>query len=237
MTKIPEQALKIIAGETCADLEGYMNFVFGLEPTWFHLEWMEILQEPARYPRILFICPPDSAKTTLVGIIYTSWMICKNPDIHTGYVSNTYTQAAKQSVAVRDTIHGNERLKFAYPNLQLDPTKGTAEARWFVKRPNISDKDATFVASGVGGPILGSRFDLLVCDDVVDKDNAATELQRNKVYDWTTSTAFSRVVAGGRIVIIGTRWHEDDVYGRLEQHGFKVIHYKAIDDEYRNYRE
>jgi len=235
MARIPESRLREAAQLACSTPEGYMEFVFGHEPTWFHREWLEFLQDDSN-TNLLFICPPDSAKTTVLGIVYTSFLICHNPDIHIGYVSDTFTQAAKQSVAARDMIQYDPQLHLAFPDKKLDHAKGSSEAEWFVRRPNLGDKDATFIATGVGGPLLGARLDLLIFDDIVDKENSATELQRDKVYDWLTSTAFSRVVSGGRKIGIGTRWHEDDVYGRLEELGFKKIIYKAIDSDYRNYR-
>jgi len=211
-------------------LPRFSQGVFGLEPTTFHLEWMRELVNPANR-KLLFICPPDSAKTTIVGIIYSAWRICSNHNIHIGYVSDTGKQAMRQSLAVRDVIDQDPILRLAYPNLELDEAKGTARNEWFVKRANIGDKDATFRSTGVGGPLLGARLDELIVDDVMDKENSTSKLQRDKVWEWLTTTAFSRVVSGGRIIAIGTRWHEDDAYGRMIAKGFKPIHYKAIQDD------
>ncbi|MDD5092801.1 MAG: hypothetical protein PHV74_00250 [Dehalococcoidia bacterium] len=225
--KVPLSQVRDYGRAAMQDLPGFMSLVFKLEPTWFHEIWLDELIKPEN-KKILFICPPDSAKTTVVGVIASLYFICQDSSIHMGYVGDTFTQAAKQSVAVRDMVNGDPIIKLAYPELQLDPAKGTAENEWFVKRPNLGDKDATFICTGVGGPLLGSRLNKLIIDDVMDEENSATQLQRDKVWNWITSTAFSRVVDGGQIIAIGTRWHEDDAYSRMEKDGFKVVHFPAI---------
>jgi hypothetical protein len=73
-----------------------------------------------------------------------------------------------------------------------------------------------YFAAGVGGAIAGRRADLVVIDDPVrSREDADSELIRDKTWDWYKSDLYTRLKPGGRIVLIQTRWHEDDLAGRL----------------------
>jgi predicted phage terminase large subunit-like protein len=79
---------------------------------------------------------------------------------------------------------------------------------------------------------------LLIDDPLKDREEADSTTTRNRVWDWYTSTAYTRLMPGGAIVLIQTRWHEDDLAGRLltaqaRTGGDKwdVLELKAISDE------
>ena len=86
-----------------------------------------------------------------------AWLIGNDPSAHIGYIANTFRQTARQSVAVREAVRSYRRYWQLFSGLDLGEIRGTGEAEWFVKRPDPGDKDATFQASGYGGPILGVR--------------------------------------------------------------------------------
>lgn len=93
-----------------------------------------------------------------------------------------------------------------------------------------------FYAVGVGGPLTGRGAHLLLIDDPVkNREDAESEVIRRKTKDWYTSTAYTRLMPGGRVVIIQTRWHEDDLSGWLladHQHeGWVVLNLPAIADD------
>ncbi|MFP4368580.1 MAG: phage terminase large subunit [Candidatus Kapaibacterium sp.] len=74
--------------------------------------------------------------------------------------------------------------------------------------------------AGAGGPITGRGADLLIIDDPVKNDAAANSFnQRNKLWEWFRATAFTRLEPGGALILVMTRWHEDDLTGRLERSG------------------
>jgi predicted phage terminase large subunit-like protein len=70
--------------------------------------------------------------------------------------------------------------------------------------------------AGVGGPITGRGADLIIIDDPIkNAEEAFSETMREKVWDWYSSTLYTRLEPNARIVLIMTRWHEDDLVGRL----------------------
>jgi hypothetical protein len=73
-----------------------------------------------------------------------------------------------------------------------------------------------YFAAGVGGAIAGRRADLVVIDDPVrSREDADSELIRDKTWDWYKSDLYTRLKPGGRIILIQTRWHEDDLGGPI----------------------
>lgn len=90
----------------------------------------------------------------------------------------------------------------------------TAANRWSVDK-HLGGMDT----AGVGGPITGKGADILIIDDPVkNAEEANSKTYREKAWDWYTSTAYTRLEPGGAIILIQTRWHEDDLAGRIKNH-------------------
>ncbi len=191
--------------------------------------WIPALEDMS-IKRLILVAPPKYGKTIMVGLDYLGWRIGNNPNYHGIYVSNTATQAYKPSVALRDTISGNSMYRWFY-DVYPNPVKGWAEHEWFVERPNEGDKDPTLQACGVGGPLLGATVEEVILDDIADPENMATIYQRDKLMSWVRNVAFSRLIPGGRVVHICTRWNEDDPAARFGKEGWKVFSISAIDCE------
>ena len=173
--------------------------------------------------------PPGSAKTNTM-IAACAWWLGQDPAQHIGYISNTAAQAYRRSVAVRDTLEASDSYRAIFPQVRPDRSKGWAEAEWYLQRRDISDKDATFTAAGIGGPILGARFDRVVLDDIADTENMATDTQREKAIDWLSRTLMSRLTPKGRVFMIANRWHEKDPVAWARERGWHVIYLPAVED-------
>lgn len=74
------------------------------------------------------------------------------------------------------------------------------------------------IATGVGGPLTGRGCNLLIIDDPLkNREEAESPVIRQKIWDWFTSTALTRVEPGGSVIVCHTRWHDDDLIGRIQQ--------------------
>tara|TARA_Y100000356_G_scaffold133239_1_gene139993 strand:- start:300 stop:1433 length:1134 start_codon:yes stop_codon:yes gene_type:complete len=123
-----------------------------------------------------------------------------------------------------------------FTDAKLDPSSQSVEA-W------LTTKGGGYVAAGVGGGITGKGAHVLVIDDPVkNREDAESDYNRDNVWDWYTSTAYTRLAPGGGILVILTRWHDDDLAGRLLRGAadggdeWEVVKYPAIaeaDEEYR----
>jgi hypothetical protein len=77
--------------------------------------------------------------------------------------------------------------------------------------------------AGVGGPMTGRGANLLIIDDPIkNAEDALSETIRNNQWDWWQSTASTRLEPGGVTIGIMTRWHEDDIFGRLMKSGIPI---------------
>ena len=220
-----EAALTIQAAQY--DLGVYGWLVHGTKPAPHHDIWINALMNRS-IDRLLIVAPPAHAKSQWVGINYCAWTIAHRPDVHIGFISNSAAQAQSKSIAVRDTVAQNTRYKTLFPWITPDMGKGWSESEWFIKRVDPGDKDATFKASGVHGPILGNRFDELIFDDIADQENMATEYQRDKLLDWVERTALTRLSPGGRAIAVMTRWHQKDPAAHFKAQGWTVIRMPAL---------
>ncbi len=94
-------------------------------------------------------------------------------------------------------------------------------------------KDDGFVLwTSIGGPFTGLGVDLLIIDDPVkDRVEAESAVYRNRAWDWFTSVAFTRLEPGASAFVIQTRWHPDDLAGRLIGEGWNRINLAAVDED------
>ena len=182
----------------------------------------------------LIIAPPSSAKTVTM-IAACCWWLGQEPTQHIAFIANTDRRAYERSVAIRDTIELNTQYQAIFPDAMPDKPKGWAEYGWFLDRPDVADKDPTLLAAGVGSSILGARLHRGVLDDIADEDNMATELQREKVRRWLSKTFMTRIMPGGRVVMICTRWHEEDPAAWAIDQGWHVVVIKGLDEDGESY--
>jgi len=157
--------------------------------------------------------PRGAAKTTWDNTILLSYLVGKYPDLRVGLMSNTATQAKDFSAAIKRTQESPAHVQI-FGNCR-DDSKWTdvewlrAGSRW------RQSKDVTMYAQGVGGAIISKRFDIILADDILDDENTGTPEAREKVDTWFWKTLKPCLAPDGVIIVIGTRWAEDDHYERL----------------------
>lgn len=149
--------------------------------------------------------PPGAAKSTYASILYAPWHLAQRPEDCIIAASHTQELAEKWGRRVRNLL--SEHALILGVGLAQD---SQAAGRW------ETAAGGEYFAAGVGGAIAGRRADLVVIDDPVrSREDADSELIRDKTWDWYKSDLYTRLKPGGRIVLIQTRWHEDDLAGRL----------------------
>lgn len=166
--------------------------------------------------RILLSVPPRHGKTEtlLHGIAWWLWLNPRHEVIYSGY-SGEFAQT--KSKRVRDIVQA----------LGIQLNKSTKRADdWKIAA------GGGLRAKGRGGSITGYGANLFVIDDPIsNREEAESAIIRQNTYDWFTSTAMSRVEPGGSMIVVHTRWHDDDLIGRLaEQGGWDYVNLPAISD-------
>ena len=151
--------------------------------------------------RLIIQMPPRHGKSELVSRILAAYYLARRPSHFVCLTSYSYELAGTLSRAAREN----------YIRAGFD-THADAGA---VKHWETLAGGGMF-AAGVGGSITGKGFDLGIIDDVVkDAEEANSAIVRDKVWDWYASTFSTRTEPDAAIVVMGTRWHEDDLIGRL----------------------
>ena len=177
--------------------------------------------------------PPRHGKTLLADILYPLWFLGRNPQ--KSIITITYGQQLSDDIGrrvgnmMRDPIH-----RAIFPECRL--ADNAASMRRF-----STTLGGHYYAVGRGGPITGRGAHLLLIDDPVkDAAEARSEVFRRGLHEWYSSVARTRLQPGGAIVLISTRWNEDDLPGRLLREAagedLQVLRLPAIaecDDSFR----
>ena len=199
-----------------------------------HLEAVE----RGEIKRLMITMPPRHGKSMLASEFFPAWYLGRNPDHYV--VTATYAQELADDFGrkVKNQIE-DESFKAIFPGVSLADDSKSAK-RFHIEGQiggyeHTTAQRGAFYAVGVGGPLTGRGAHLLLIDDPVkNREDAESEVIRKKTKDWYTSTAYTRLMPGGRVVLIQTRWHEDDLSGWLQaehQHeGWTVLDLPAIDD-------
>lgn len=189
--------------------------VFKYQPARHHAEMLEFLLDCIyRRENAVDLEPRGAAKTTWGNTDLLTWIIAEMPDIRIGLISNTAKQANDFSRAIRWTLESNTEFRDIYGDL-VSTTKWT-DVEWLRKGSKWhGSKDVTLYSAGAGGAIISKRFDIILCDDILDEENTATPEAREKVKNWFLKTLLPCLVPDGVVVCLGTRWAEDDLYEEL----------------------
>jgi predicted phage terminase large subunit-like protein len=179
----------------------------GFEPAAHHRLLLGKLEQVSTgsVDRLAIFMPPGAAKSTYGSILYAPWHLAQHPTHCVIAASHTQELAEKWGRRVRNLISEHGLVL----GIGLSPDSQAA-GRW------ETSVGGEYFSAGVGGAITGRRADLVVIDDPVrSREDADSELVRDKTWDWYKSDLYTRLKPGGRIVLIQTRWHEDDLAGRL----------------------
>lgn len=157
--------------------------------------------------RLIISVPPQHGKSRLASIIFAAWALTLHPTLrifqagHTGQLSKGFSREARALVQ-------SDRYRQFFPDL-INP-RVNREDFWQTRLGGY------YFATSVGGG-TGMPADILLIDDPhKDRAEAESETQRQRVWEWFTSTAMTRLAPDGVVIVIQTRWHEDDLAGRLQ---------------------
>jgi len=176
----------------------------------FHRALMQLLEEVASgaRKRLIISVPPRHGKSRLVTQELPTWMFGWGRSINVICASHTSDLSTTHSRLARKRIESKEYAA-AFPGVSIDPTS-RASGDW------STTNGCHYRAVGVASSLTGHGADVLIIDDAhKDYEEAHNAAARDRVWQWFLSTAFTRLSSEGRILIIGTRWHSDDLIGRI----------------------
>lgn len=159
--------------------------------------------------RLIINVPPRHGKSRMTTVELPTWMLGQDPTkkiVLTSYSGNLATKHSKES-------RSRLQLPFyqhAFPGTRLNPKDAGAD-EWSTTKGGI------YKAVGIGGSLTGHGAQLLIVDDpFANFEEAHSPTTRESVWQWFWSTAYTRLSSDGAMIIIMTRWHQDDLVGRLQ---------------------
>lgn len=168
-----------------------------------------------RIIRLIIQMPPRHGKSELTSAMFPGWYLGNHPQKQ--FMFTTYGQDLADGFGrkVRNAVSGVRHTR-AFPESVLAGDSKSAQ------RFDL-EAGGTYYAVGVGGAVTGRGADILLIDDPIkNREEAESRLMRDKLWDWYTSTAYTRLMPGGAVVIVMTRWHEDDLVGRILSQGHET---------------
>lgn len=197
---------------------------------WHHRLIAQALErvERGELTRLIINMPPRHGKSKLASQFFPAWYLGRNPGRYIIAASYSKELAEDMGQAVRDlTNHPMHRAVFPGSMLRQD---SKARSRFMTRERGV------YFGTGIGGPITGKGAHLLLIDDPVkSRAEADSEIKRRAAKRWYGADAYTRLMPGGAIVVIQTRWHEDDLAGWLEREhaheGWEVLSLPAIAEE------
>jgi len=182
------------------------------EPNW-HLD--EIANElekaeanTADWKILIIQVPPRHGKSELASINFPAWYLGRNPDKEIITASYSAELALDFGGKTR-TLIDEPTYQGIFPNVSLKADE-KSKAKW------RTNKGGSYTSVGIGGAITGRGANILDIDDPIkNAEEASSEVIREKHWQWFLSTAYTRLEPGGRVILILTRWHLDDLAGRI----------------------
>ncbi len=170
--------------------------------------------------RLMVLMPPGSAKSTYASVIFPAWWLARHPR-HSIIAASHTTDLAEHFARRLRTLATDHAERLGY---EITPSR-RAVGDW------TTTQGGSYFAAGVRGPITGRRADLVLIDDPVKSHaEADSATLRDHLWDWYRGDLLTRLRPRGRIVLIMTRWHQDDLGGRVLESpdGWTVLKLPAL---------
>jgi predicted phage terminase large subunit-like protein len=227
------------------------------ESGWFHKDVCARLDRflaavrAKQSPRLILQAPPRHGKSEIVSRRFPAFALGKDPNLSLIATSYGFDLAARMNRDVQRIID-SDAYSLLFPETNIPGRRYTAlhqvPAEGYARTSEefeIVEYQGAYRAAGIGGGITGMGADLLLIDDPVkDAAQAYSENFRQRLWEWYTSTAYTRLMPGGGILIVMTRWHEDDLVGRLlramekeDGEKWELVSYPAIAEKDEPHRK
>jgi hypothetical protein len=205
----------------------FLQFVFRSQETnepFQPAPHQELFFSFVRAHRYSVVRQPVGSSKTVNSVALALWLLGRDATERGGFVSAAESQAKKLLAMAADYITEpalRERLRLVFPALRQSTRTRDAwtQIALTVDRPP-GIRDPSIRAYGMGGAMLGSRWEWVVCDDILDAENTLTPDKRTKVHEFLVTSVLSRLdFKTGRCTVTNTPWDRDDITFRLEATG------------------
>lgn len=174
----------------------------------FNWKWPHLLFIQAALDRVttgetnklMLFVPPRHGKSEMTTVRYPVWCLERDPEMR--IIVGAYNQTLANKFSRKSRRIAEERLRLS--------TDRNAAEDWETK------EGGGLRAVGVGAGITGQGGNLIIVDDPVkNREEAESQTYRERVWDWFKDDLYTRLEPNGAVILIMTRWHQDDLAGRL----------------------
>ena len=222
--------------------QGWFNRSIAAELQQFYFDVMA-----GKQPRLIIQAPPRSGKSELFSRRFPAWAFGQNPNLQMIAASYSADLSSRMNRDVQRIID-SEEYAGVFPETSFSSnTSASINSQKNIRNSEIFEiagYSGSYRSAGVGGGITGMGADIAIIDDPVkDAKEANSQTYRDSVWDWYTSTFYTRLSPKSGILLGMTRWHEDDLAGRLladMKNGgdqWRVVSFPAIAEEDEQYRK
>lgn len=232
--RLRREKLKLEAPTSFSRFLGYSNPKYELE--WFHKEIADHCQMllEGKIKNLMVFMPPQHGKSEIISRNFPAFAFGQNPDLKIVGCSYSSDLAQQFSLSIQRIMDSEEYLRI-FPNSFLNGSATGTRIKGFrrnIDMFDISGHHGFYKAVGVGGSLTGTPADIAIIDDPVKDANEANSVTyRQRVWDWYNTVLTTRLHNDSRQLLIMTRWHEDDLAGRIlrtEPNEWQVLKIPAI---------
>ena len=217
LVKLRRIKLKRDAPGCCASFLGYANPKYQAE--WFHILIADYCQKlfEGKIKNLMVFVPPQHGKSEIISRNFPAWAFGNDPDLKIVGSSYSSDLANGFSLNIQRTIE-SEEYQSIFPGTQLNGMNGRYYRNYKRNEDyfDILGSRGFYKAVGVGKGLTGTPVDIAIIDDPVkDAVEAYSLVYRERVWNWYNTVLSTRLHNNSRQLFIMTRWHEDDLAGRI----------------------
>jgi predicted phage terminase large subunit-like protein len=188
-----------------------------------HREVCDFVQNNIDKKKLLILLPRGTFKSSIITVGYTLWRIVKNPNDRVLISNATYPMAISFLRQVKDHLSKNQTLKDIFGDYTAPENNDAWREEYIILKEIGADtsgfrgKEPTVSSVGAESNVTGSHFNVAILDDLVNRDNINTSEQINKIINFYKDTLDVVDAKDGhkQIIIIGTTWHQADLYSYI----------------------
>jgi phage terminase large subunit-like protein len=201
-----------------------------------HKPLCDFVQENPKKKKLILL-PRGHLKSSVVTVGYALWKIAQDPKKRILIANGTYPLAATFLSQIKDHILRNGQFRRLFGDLFTSADKWSESAITVKREESYERKEPTVTAFGIGGNLVSQHYDIILLDDLVNRENIHTP---DRIQDVLTfyKDILDLLEPGGELIMIGTRWHEADLYGWIldeqnpEHFEYEIMLKTAIEGEY-----
>lgn len=211
--KLSDKQKDFVGYQAVTDLSFFPQFVSANKNP-LHIKYIAktiqrtIETESSRNRLIIVSVPPRHGKTELISKHFPAWYLLNYPKKRVILTSYAAELSDSNSMAAKNNF---EKWALLLSGGEVMPAKNM-----FNRSAWNTNLNGGVTSAGVGGPITGFGADVFIIDDYIKgHEDAESALQREKIWNWWQAVASTRLHPGAVVIILATRWHDDDLIGRL----------------------